>query len=319
MIHIIRNRAFKPDHFDPFNENFITADNVACFFGCQLVCLIKVLPSAKDCWNTCKALDAIGTAKGSMPCRVFADMQWCMHFANNWEEEEGDVWANTFNDVKIELPSHVAHHHFKFAIVEDAFNLQWKAAVIFGQQLTMDKSQTPGWYHGPITHGLVPKPVCTCATMHTICVTDGPLATYKLHAWTFGSKTDEDLQSCHVNTVIMQKRMNLVSVLLDNFKGNGHCVMIDSAYMGDIMAQIDCKEWKLNMVGTSQSNQMGANVKDIVKKLKSWDILVVLLAAQYQKFGVRGMVRQHCHQDAVKSSWRKCFGCSGWIDAEGKG
>ncbi len=44
---------------------------------------------------------------------------------------------------------------------------------------------------------------------------------------------------------------------------------MDSAYMGDIiMAQIGRDEWKINMVGTAQSNWMGANVKDFVDKLK---------------------------------------------------
>ena len=64
------------------------------------------------------------------------------------------------------------------------------------------------------------------------------------------------------------KWVNLMSVLLDEYKGHGHCVMMDSAYIGNIMAQIGRNEWKINMVGTAQSNRMGANVKDIVDKLK---------------------------------------------------
>jgi hypothetical protein len=137
--------------------------------------------------------------------------------------------------VKVESPGEVAHHHQKFAIIEDAFNKQWKEAMIFGWWLMMDKSQTPGWYHGPITQGPEPKPVHTGATMHTICVTDGPLATCKLHARTFGGMADGDLQSCHINTITTQKWVNLMSVLLDSFKGKGHCITMDSAYMGDIM------------------------------------------------------------------------------------
>jgi hypothetical protein len=81
---------------------------------------------------------------------------------------------------------------------------------------------------------------------------DRPLATYKLHAWMFRGKTDEGLQFCHINAITMQKWVNLMSVLLNNFKGKGHCVTMDSAYMGDIMAQIGRDEWKFNMVGTSQ-------------------------------------------------------------------
>ncbi len=230
--------------------------------------VITGLPSVKDCWSTCKTLDAVGTAKESMPCGAFSDMQRCMHFADDWEEKEGDVWNNYFTDVKIELQTEVEHHHCRFAIIEDAFNKQWKEAMIFGWRLTMDKSRTPGWYHGPITQGPEPKPVRTSATMHTICVMEGPLATYKLHARTFRGKTDGDLQSHHINTIRMQKWVNLMLVLLNDFKGKGHCVTMDSAYMGDIMAQIGRDEWKLNMVGMLQSNQMGTNVKDVVEKMK---------------------------------------------------
>jgi hypothetical protein len=57
--------------------------------------------------------------------------------------------------------------------------------------------------------------------------------------------------------------------LLDDFKGKGLCITMDSAYMGDIMGvQIGCNEWQLNMVGMAQSNQMGANAKDVVEKMK---------------------------------------------------
>jgi hypothetical protein len=54
----------------------------------------------------------------------------------------------------------------------------------------MDKSRMPGWYKGPITQWPEPKPVCSGTMMHTDCVTDGPLTTYKLHARTFVGKID---------------------------------------------------------------------------------------------------------------------------------
>jgi len=62
--------------------------------------------------------------------------------------------------------------------------------------------------------------------------------------------------------------VNLQSILLDAFKGKGHCVTMDSAYMGDIMAQIGREEWKINMVRTAQSNRTGASVKDVIDKMK---------------------------------------------------
>jgi hypothetical protein len=191
-----------------------------------------------------------------------------MHFADDWDEDNGEVWDAYFVDKKVESPIDIAHHCRKFGIFEDSFNARSKAAVIFGRRLTMDESCTPGWYHGPITQGPEPKPVRTGGTMHTVCVTDGPLATYKLHARTFGGKTDENLQSRHENVVTTQKWVNLMDIILDEFKGKGHCVTMDSAYMGDVMAQIGREEWQLNMVGTSQSNRVGAAVKDIVDKMK---------------------------------------------------
>ena len=81
--------------------------------------------------------------------------------------------------------------------------------------------------------------------MHTVCVADSPLATYKLHACTFGGKTDDNLQSHHENVMTTQKWVNLMDILLLNeFKGNSHCITMDSAYMGDVMAQIGREEWQ---------------------------------------------------------------------------
>ena len=39
-------------------------------------------------------------------------------------------------------------------------------------------------------------------------------------------------------------------------------------YMSDIMAQIGCFEWEINMVGTSQVNRTGANAKATVDAMK---------------------------------------------------
>ena len=75
MIHIMKDESFTPSHFYPMDEKYIQADQVACFFGCQLVRVIKGLPSVDDCWSTREALDAVRTAKESMPCGVFSDMQ----------------------------------------------------------------------------------------------------------------------------------------------------------------------------------------------------------------------------------------------------
>jgi hypothetical protein len=55
--------------------------------------------------------------------------------------------------------------------------------------------------------------------------------------------------------------------MLNNFKSNGHCVTMDSAYMGDIMAMIGRDVWRINMVGTAQANRTGTNI-DCIKSMK---------------------------------------------------
>ena len=50
----------------------------------------------------------------------------------------------------------------------------------------------------------------------------------------------------------------LYDFMLHPFKGKGHCVVIDSAYMGDAMCQVGQEVWGINMVGTCQTGCTGA-------------------------------------------------------------
>ena len=107
-----------------------------------------------------------------------------------------------------------------------------------GKDLTFDKSRVAGWYNSPITISPETKPICTGAMLHSLCITRVILATYKLHVRTYGGADDKDLANKSPHTVSLQKWVNLLDVILDSYKGKGHCVTMDSAYMGDIMAQV---------------------------------------------------------------------------------
>ena len=152
--------------------------------------------------------------------------------------------------------------------MEDAYNKRWQSIVNFGRWVTADESRLAGWYHSIMTIGPEPKPIRTGMTLHSLCVTHGPLRTYKLFVRAYGGRTDEDLDVKHQNTATLQKWINLYNIMLDNFKGQGHCVTMDSAYMGDIMALIGRHEWKINMVGTAQENRTGADVQEEKKAMK---------------------------------------------------
>ncbi len=86
------------------------------------------------------------------------------------------------------------------------------------------------------------------------------LALYKVHVRVFGRATDKNSAKQNKNTVTTQKWVNLLSLMLNDFKNNGHCVTMDCVHMGDIMAMIGCDVWCIDMVGMAQANGTGANI-----------------------------------------------------------
>ncbi len=150
---------------------------------------------------------------------------------------------------------------------EDGFNRWCKECLIFGRWLTFDKSHGAGWYHSPITQVPDPKPICTGTSNHSLAIMHGNLTLYKVHVRVLGGTMDRDLGKPNDNTITTQKWVNLLSLMLNNFKNKGHCVTMDNAYMGDIMAMIGHNVWRINMVGTTQANQTGANI-DCTKLMK---------------------------------------------------
>jgi len=135
---------------------------------------------------------------------------------------------------------------------EDGFNRRWKdECTIFGRWLTFVESRVVGWYHSSITQGPDPKPIQTGATIHSLAIMHDNLVSYKVHACVFGGATDGNLDKANDNTIITQKFVNLLSLMLGSFKNNGHCVTMDSANTGDIMAMIGHNVWRINMVGTA--------------------------------------------------------------------
>jgi hypothetical protein len=74
----------------------------------------------------------------------------------------------------------------------------------------------------------------------------------------YGGKGDEDINVHNEHTATKLKMVSLYDLMLDPFKGVGHCVVMDSAYMGDAMCQVVRAKWGINnMVGTVQSSRTG--------------------------------------------------------------
>ena len=176
---------------------------------------------------------------------------------------------DSYDHPKVEVKEGTASHRTKHRFFEDAYVKRWQQCVKFGKWVTADESRAAGWYHLCCTIGPKSKPICIVGcTLHTLCVTHGDLASYKLYTRCYGGKLDTNLSKTrHVNVVTDQKWINLYEMMLKRFNGNRHCITCDSAYMCDIIAQVSHNEWKINMVGITQSDWTGADIKSTCDRM----------------------------------------------------
>ena len=79
-----------------------------------------------------------------------------------------------------------------------------------------------------------------------------------MFARVYGGKYNQDIDKHNKHTVTKQKMAPLYDLMLDPYKHKGHCVVMDSAYISDAMCQVGREEWKINMVGTCQTDRCGA-------------------------------------------------------------
>ena len=59
----------------------------------------------------------------------------------------------------------------------------------------------------------------------------------------------------------MQKFINLLGEFLTDFMRRGCSCTMDSAYMGQLLAQVACKVWLVNVLGTAQIDRCGPDSK----------------------------------------------------------
>jgi hypothetical protein len=244
--------GFKPRYY--IGGKVITGDHVARFYGACLGRMLNGGRSIDQIFSTREMLDDVPSIQASMTKGALEDLTICLHYSDDWDPEDDGVWDDIYDDAKVVAPPSTASHRLKHGRLEDGYNKRWQAIVNFGKWITTDESRVAGWYHSVMTIGPEPKPIRTGATLHTVCVTHGPLSTYKLFARVYGGKYDKDIDRHNKNTVTKLKMVSLYDFMLDPFKHNGHCVVMDLAYMSDAMCQVGREEWKINMVDTCQTD-----------------------------------------------------------------
>ena len=179
MLYSIKDNGWTPLYYCPADGKVISADDVAHFFGCQLARSLRGNPPIQRTWSTHESLDSIGTCMECMSKNAFQDIYTCLHFDDDWDGD--DEWDDVYADSKKCSPEGTAKHRQKFSMLEDGFNRRWKECTTFRRWPTFDESHVAGWYHSPITQGPDPKPIRTGATIHSLAITHGDLASYKVH------------------------------------------------------------------------------------------------------------------------------------------
>ena len=185
MAYIMKEKQYKPVYYKPSDGVIITGDHICRFYVIMLGRSLCGGKSIEDIWSTRSTFKAEGSIKESMPQDAFKDLCRCLHFADDWEEEDSQ-WMDTYPHAKEEPAEDTARHRRKFAVIEDAYNKRWQAIVKFGRWMTADESRVAGWYHSPMTVGPEPKPIRTGATLHSLCITHGPLRAFKLFVRVYG-------------------------------------------------------------------------------------------------------------------------------------
>ena len=80
--------------------------------------------------------------------------------------------------------------------------------------------------------------LCYMLTIHSMCMTKGPLVTCMLHIRVYGDTTYEDIKTMTITVGTQQVFINLLEIFLKPVMGHRCVCTIDFAYMGTLLAQV---------------------------------------------------------------------------------
>jgi len=110
MVHLMKTTGWKPHYYNPESDIIILGDHVARFIGVQSARMLHGFPSVEDTWSSRDPLDSVGTAKESMPRTAYQEIARCLHFTDDWEEDEHVNWNDIYVDDKFVPSDNTAHH-----------------------------------------------------------------------------------------------------------------------------------------------------------------------------------------------------------------
>ena len=88
MLHIMDTQLYKPKYYNPDEGYIISGSDVARFYGFLLGCSLSGGGAITDLWSTRDAFSACHPIKERMPQYAFKDLSRCMHFADDWDDDD---------------------------------------------------------------------------------------------------------------------------------------------------------------------------------------------------------------------------------------
>ena len=118
-------------HYNPPEGIMITADNICRFHGAIMYRSQSGNKPTEEIWSTRSVHKENGPIKESMTKYAFKDICRCMHFVDDWEEED-EGWDEKYNDAWESIAQGSTNHQIKFGMLKDGYNCRWQAMVNFG-------------------------------------------------------------------------------------------------------------------------------------------------------------------------------------------
>ncbi len=128
LTHIMQKDNFKPKYFHPVT-NPIKPSHVARMYGAIVANCLCGNRSVEQIWSTREVFDAVEPIKLSMPQDAWKDMARCMHFADDWEDDDDQWNADNYPAEKCAPSPNTAKHRKKHGMLEDAHNKRWQEVV----------------------------------------------------------------------------------------------------------------------------------------------------------------------------------------------
>ena len=98
MVHLMETEELKLRYQDTPIDQIILAENVCIFFSCKYARMLGGFPSIDKTWYTLESLNSIGTVKEIITKDAFQYLYRCLHFTEDWDDEEGVEWDDIYLD-----------------------------------------------------------------------------------------------------------------------------------------------------------------------------------------------------------------------------